>query len=406
MRRPTPRNSQRARPLAALPAALAGLPLPRRDVATTTEDIPLTIDVLANDRDPNNDPLTLAAVGKPSTGTAQIVNNKILYTPALNFSGSVSFFYSLHDGNPDNTVQSNVSVQVTPVNDAPSDILLSPSSIAENLPASSPVGTLTAVDVDDSSNFDFSLTGTGNDNAFFQIVGAEGRTRLWTLASFDFETKASYTIGVRVRDRNGAAFDKNLAIAVVNANDAPTAINLSNNRIDENQGAGATVGTFSSVDSDAGDAHTYALVGGTGSDDNGSFRLEGATLKTNVLLDYEAKPIYSIRVRSSDNAGAGREQIFLVYLNNLRHPARCARQYAGQLLGQSDHADRRQRRRRCQAGLGQDRKRRRQQQDGGQLHGRRQDDDHHQRQHSQQSRLQRRCERAQPVRQRKHNPRF
>ena len=77
------------KPSSSLPPAHVGLPLPRRDVVTATEDIPITIDVLANDRDPNNDPLTLAAVGKPSMGTAQIVNNKILYTPALNSTATL-----------------------------------------------------------------------------------------------------------------------------------------------------------------------------------------------------------------------------------------------------------------------------------------------------------------------------
>lgn len=136
--------------------------------------------------------MTLATVGNPNAGATQIVDNKVRFTPAPNFHGAVAFFYSLHDGNPDNTVQANVNVQVNPDNDAPTDILLAraPSRAC----ASSLVGELTAVDVDDSSGFDFSLVGSGNDNDLFMIVGANGRKRLWSLTPFDFETRASCTM--------------------------------------------------------------------------------------------------------------------------------------------------------------------------------------------------------------------
>lgn len=43
---------------------------------------------------------------------------------------------------------------------------------------------------------------------------------------------------------------------------APTDIVLSNNQADENQPAGALVGTLSTVDADPGDTHTYRLIGG------------------------------------------------------------------------------------------------------------------------------------------------
>ncbi len=304
------------RTLDAQPPEAATLPLAVSDVATTPEDVPITIDALANDSDPNGDALKLETVGKPSAGTAQIVANKILFKPAANYSGRVTFFYSMNDGALTHTVQANVSVQVTPVNDAPSDITLSPSSIAENMPAGTAVGTLGVVDVDNSDYFDLSLTGSDNDNAFFEING----TQLLARTSFDFETKASYTVRVRAKDLNGAAFEKDLVVTVQNGNDAPSAVNLSNNRIDENQAAGATVGTLSSVDPDAGNTHTYALVTGAGSADNALFRIEGATLKSNAVLDFETKQIYSVRVRSTDNGNASREQIFLIYVNNIPTP--------------------------------------------------------------------------------------
>lgn len=300
----------------AQPPAITDFPIVRRDSATTAEETPITIDVLANDTAPNNKQLVLAGVGYPNAGTAQIVENKILYTPALDFNGDVTFFYRVNDGDDNHTMTTHVKVTVTPVNDAPFSMLTSWYSIAENLPGNSVVGTLYARDVDDDDFFSFSLTGAYSDNTNFQIVGDQ----LLSRTTFDFERKASYTIRVRVSDRSGGNFETDLTVNIDNTNDAPTAINLSNNRIDENQPAGLTVGVLTSVDPDVGDTHSYWLTPGAGSDDNSRFQIEGATLKTLALLDYEAKPTYSIRIYGMDRVGVGREQIFLIHLNNLPAP--------------------------------------------------------------------------------------
>jgi hypothetical protein len=305
------------RPVTTSPTTVLNMPLTKRDAATTSEESPVTIDALANDSDPNGDPLTLVAVGAPAAGTAQIVANKVLYTPPANFFGSVSFFYSVHDGDAEHTTQSTVNVQVLPVNDPPSNILLSATSVAENLPPYTLIATLSAVDVDDTQDFAFSLPPGNNDNDFFRI---EDSLRLYGRISFDFESKSGYNVVLRAHDRAGATFDKSVVIAVANGNDAPTAVTLSNSLINENQAAGATVGTLASVDSDAGNTHSYSLVSGAGGNDNGLFQIQGTTLKTATLLDYETKPTYSIRVRSTDNGGAALEQIFLINLTNLPAP--------------------------------------------------------------------------------------
>ena len=68
----------------------------------------------------------------------------------------------------------------------------------------------------------------------------------------------------------------------------------------ENQPAGTMVGTLSAGDPDPGDTHSFALVPGAGSDDNGSFQIVGSTLQTNAVFNYEAKNTYSVRVRATD----------------------------------------------------------------------------------------------------------
>src|SRR5690606_20189388 len=57
------------------------------------------IDVLANDFDPEGDPLTIISVGTPATGTAVIAGNEILYTAGSTFPGNDAFTYTISDGN-------------------------------------------------------------------------------------------------------------------------------------------------------------------------------------------------------------------------------------------------------------------------------------------------------------------
>ncbi len=70
------------------------------DAATTAEDVAVVIDVLANDSDPDGDPLSVTAVTDPATGSVAInPDGTITYTPAIDFNGVDSFMYSLSDGN-------------------------------------------------------------------------------------------------------------------------------------------------------------------------------------------------------------------------------------------------------------------------------------------------------------------
>ncbi len=58
----------------------------------------MLIDVLATVQDPDNDVLSLIAVGNASNGVATIVENRILYTPNVGYVGEDSFTYRVSDG--------------------------------------------------------------------------------------------------------------------------------------------------------------------------------------------------------------------------------------------------------------------------------------------------------------------
>jgi hypothetical protein len=98
----------------------------------------------------------------------------------------------------------------------------------------------------------------------------------------------------------------------VDQNQAPSDLSLSPASVAENQPAATTVGTLTVTDPNAGDTHSYSLVAGGGSGDNGSFTLAGTALRTNAVFDYEAKSSYSVRIRVTDADGAGYEEQFAI----------------------------------------------------------------------------------------------
>ncbi len=107
-------------------------------------------------------------------------------------------------------------------NNAPTDIDLSNSSVAENSAANTPVGTLSTTDPDAGNTFTYSLTnGSGDtDNASFTISG----NSLLTSLPFDYETKSSYSVRIRTTDQGSLSYEEAFTITVMNVNEAPVAV--------------------------------------------------------------------------------------------------------------------------------------------------------------------------------------
>lgn len=88
------------------------LPEAARDTLATSESTRAAVAVLANDSDPNGDPIKVTAVGEPRHGTAEAgPDGSIVYTPADGFSGSDAFTYTVSD-NRGGTATAEVSVEV------------------------------------------------------------------------------------------------------------------------------------------------------------------------------------------------------------------------------------------------------------------------------------------------------
>jgi len=106
-------------------------------------------------------------------------------------------------------------------NEPPTDISLSNSSVAENEPISTTVGTFSTTDPDpgDSHTYSFAIGLGDDDNDSFTIVS----DTLKTAETFDYETKNTYNIRAQSDDGNGGTYTKPFTITVTDVNDPPVA---------------------------------------------------------------------------------------------------------------------------------------------------------------------------------------
>jgi VCBS repeat-containing protein len=194
-----------------------------------------------------------------------------------------------------------LTITITNVNEAPTDILLNPASIAENsgLPSHIYVGDLTATDQDAGDTHTFALDSTFGDGSKFSIGG----NTVYARQPFDFEDVhgPAYSIKVTATDAGGLSFTKTLTITVTDVNEAPVISPNQQFAIDENPLVGANVGTVAFTDPDTADTHTVAITGGnTGN----AFTIDNAgviTVRTPAAIDFETTSSFTLTITVTDS---------------------------------------------------------------------------------------------------------
>ncbi|MFC2137225.1 right-handed parallel beta-helix repeat-containing protein [Bacteroidota bacterium] len=94
-------------------------------------------------------------------------------------------------------------------------------------------------------------------------------------------------------------------------NSSPTEIQLSSTVIFENLPVGRQIGVFTASDEDIGDDHIYTIISG---DDY--FDIEGSTLVSGIVFDYEATEEYTITIQVVDSSGATYQKDFTIQILN------------------------------------------------------------------------------------------
>jgi hypothetical protein len=113
-----------------------------------------------------------------------------------------------------------VSFLLPPPNAAPTDLVLSNASIAENSAAGTVVGTLSATDrATDTLRYEL-VDNAGGRFAVNAVTGVITAT-----AAFDFETATSFSLIAKVSDQGSLSTQQGFQIGVTNVNEAPVATN-------------------------------------------------------------------------------------------------------------------------------------------------------------------------------------
>ncbi|MFM2646037.1 tandem-95 repeat protein [Vibrio diabolicus] len=147
-------------------------PMAKDDTATTQEDTAVTIDVLPNDTDVDGDKLSIESASVPKEqGTVEVVNGKLVFTPAENFNGDAEITYTITDGVL--TDQAKVTVTVNPVNDAPTIKVDAVESITEDAVSTDTVVATLEVADSDTSEDQLTVSLENNSNGYFVLVGNE-----------------------------------------------------------------------------------------------------------------------------------------------------------------------------------------------------------------------------------------
>lgn len=117
--------------------------------------------------------------------------------------------------------EKNLVITINNVNENPTDILLTPASVNENVNINTVVGLLTALDPDEGDVSTFSLAaGVGDeDNVSFYISGNE----LKISVSPDYEQISSYSIRIKTTDHRSLTFEE---VFIITVNDVAEIISI------------------------------------------------------------------------------------------------------------------------------------------------------------------------------------
>ena len=211
------------------------------------------------------------------------------------------------------TLVDTLTLNITDINEAPTDISLTNSSAAENSSGVS-FGTLSTTDPDTSDTFTYSVTG-GTDASSFEI-GSNNNLKFKSTVSANFETKSSYSVTITSTDAGSNTIAKSLTVTISNVNESPTDISLGWPLSVTENISGASFGILSTTDPDISDTFTYSVTGGT---DASSFEIgsnNNLKFKSGVAANFEAQTEYSVTVTTTDSGSKTYSKTFTVGIAN------------------------------------------------------------------------------------------
>jgi Ca2+-binding RTX toxin-like protein len=214
--------------------------------------------------------------------------------------------------------QETLAITVDDVNEQPTLITLSKSTVAEKSAIGTAIGTLTTTDPDATEGIaqTFTYTIQTDANGYFQIGGTNSDELQLKLATVPYGTHA---VTVRSTDQDGLYRDEAFSIEVTNVNEAPTLLSLSASSTNEGVTKNTLIGTVTVTDPDPSNTFTFELTDSA----DGKFVLANATTTSvQVRTNWSAKAdiipgTFSIKVKATDQGNLSREETFSITVNNV-----------------------------------------------------------------------------------------
>ncbi len=192
------------------------------DSASTPKNTSVNINVLTNDSDPENDPLTVTGNTSPSHGTVSFSGGVATYTPANNYTGTDSFDYTISDGNGGTDT---ATVNITVTNNTPN---------ASNDTATTNEDTPVTIDVLVNDTFGTDGPNTGaivvasNPSHGTATVNNGGTANDPTDDKITYAPSANYhgtdSFTYTIEDANGDTSTATVTVTITPVNDAPVAV--------------------------------------------------------------------------------------------------------------------------------------------------------------------------------------
>ena len=186
------------------------------------------------------------------------------------------------------------TINILNKNDAPTDLSISQSAIVENSPFNTFIGTFNVSDEDENDSHIFTFENGTSSNGIFHIDGYN----LFSSQIFNFEDINEFSFLIRATDSGGLTTENTFFVEVIDANDNPENLILSNNTISENLPVGSLIGTFSVEDEDVENLHTYSLANASLAD---FFVVENNNLFSNKIFNFETDLPETVIIIANDN---------------------------------------------------------------------------------------------------------
>ncbi|MCA9034040.1 MAG: DUF2341 domain-containing protein, partial [Planctomycetaceae bacterium] len=269
--------------------------------------------LMQNDSDADGENMTVTVVNGPAHAAnfQWLANGSFLYQHDGSATTSDSFTYYVTDAGGATSAITTVNITINGINDAPTDISLSNSTVVEGT-AGAIVGTLSTTDPDPSDSHTYSV-----DDTRFEVVG--GQLKLKAGQGLDFETEPSVLLSITSTDPGGLQISRNFTITVDDTNDnAPVITPGQLFAISESASNGAIVGTVTATDSDASTTFSnWTIVGGNS---DGVFTVNSSTGQITIAdrtnLDFEATTSYLLTLTVSDGISTSASQSVIVNVTN------------------------------------------------------------------------------------------